>query len=103
MTQSNSHLAGDSLCRSFLSWIFTVTPLHANLIEPLQNQSSMRNSDENWRDVLEKFRFSSSFVIHLQRWVMVLKCDLWERERRLSRKRKTTKCGPVGKRSEALS
>ncbi|GBM06361.1 hypothetical protein AVEN_121398-1 [Araneus ventricosus] len=56
----------------------------------------MRNSDENRHSAVENFRFSSSFVIHSERWFIKLKWKRGEEERGSITKAKTTKCRPVG-------
>ncbi|GBL85094.1 hypothetical protein AVEN_221319-1 [Araneus ventricosus] len=59
-----------------------------------QNPSSVR-SEENRSSAIEKFGFSSSFVIHLERWVIKLKCDRGEGEGGSLTRSKSTKYRPV--------
>ncbi|GBM96815.1 hypothetical protein AVEN_161129-1 [Araneus ventricosus] len=54
----------------------------------------MRKSYENWSSEVETFGFS--FVIHLERWEIKLKCGRGEEDRCLLIKAKTTKCRPAG-------
>ncbi|GBN89237.1 hypothetical protein AVEN_269265-1 [Araneus ventricosus] len=61
----------------------------------------MPNSDENWRGMVEKFRFSPGTIFHSARWDIKLKYDRGERVASLSHKSENQKIGE--RRGEALS